>query len=369
MVPSFQSPEDLAIEQIKNHTAYIPGDQPTDFNKFTKLNTNENPYPASPLVERAVATQIANLRRYPNPQSEELRAAIGKLHGIDSSQVIIGNGSDELLTLCVRCFSNSDNPVGITTPSYSLYENLASLQGSPLIEVPFSDDFTLDCEAIGKCEANLFFLTSPNAPSGVGFCNETLSKAIKGFGGLMVIDEAYADFAEENAISLLEEFDRLIITRTLSKSYGLAGLRVGYALGSPKVIATMDKAREVYNVDRLAQAAALAAIQDQDYFERRRQQVVETRDQIASWLAVKGWQTYPSQANFVFTEPKTKEGLTGSEVSKSVFSYLFDHKVLTRYFSNHPLTSSRLRISIGTDNEMALVIKLLQAWLKKEKAK
>ncbi|MBO94367.1 MAG: histidinol-phosphate transaminase [Opitutales bacterium] len=366
---SGQSPADLALAHLREHITYVPGKQPDDWDDFVKLNTNENPYPPSPLVEEAVRAEISNLRLYPNPPSQLLREKIADLHGLSPSQVIVGNGSDELLTLCVRCFANAEKPIGITTPSYSLYRNLASLQGAPVIDVPFEADFSLDPQRIGFCKANLFFLTTPNAPSGVGYSNGALVKTLNLFPGILVADEAYADFAPKNAVSLLADYPRLLIVRTLSKSYGLAGLRVGYALGSPDVIALLDKAREIYNVDRLAQAAALAAIRDQDHFRSTKEKILATRDNFTKWLRDKKWNTYDSQTNFVFTEPRTSTGRTGSEVAQEAFDFLVERKVLTRRFAKHPLTSSRLRISIGTEIEMGIVAKAIEEWLRKELGK
>ena len=366
---SGQTPVDLALERLRNHKAYVPGEQPSDLDGLVKLNTNENPYPPSPMVEDANRSQVSKLRLYPNPSSQELREELGRLHGVAPEQVILGNGSDELLTMCIRCFTDNDNPVGITTPSYSLYQNLASLQGAQVIEVPFEADFTLDPERIGSCGANLFFLTTPNAPSGVGFSNECLTSVLELFPRIFVADEAYVDFASENAISLLDEHKRLIIIRTLSKSYGLAGLRVGYALGSPAAIALLDKAREVYNLDRLAQAAALAALRDQDYFHTTREKIIATREAFAVWLRDKKWDTYDSQGNFLFTEPRTSSGRTGSAIAEDAFAFLAKRKILTRRFAKHSLTSSRLRISIGTEIEMEVVAQAIQEWLLNEQAK
>ena len=359
----------FALEHLRRHKAYVPGEQPSKGKGFIKLNTNENPYPASPKIENAVRSEIAALRLYPNPSSQELREQIATLHGIDCAQVIIGNGSDELLTLCVRCFADARRPVGITTPSYSLYQNLASLQDAPVIEVPFDANFSLDPERIGNCGANLFFLTTPNAPSGVGFSNDSLSQAFALFPGIFVADEAYADFAHQNAIPLLDQYPRLIICRTLSKSYGLAGLRVGYALASPETISLLDKAREVYNVDRLAQAAAIAALRDQEYFHTTLSKIISARETFGHWLRSKDWDTYESQGNFLFTEPRTSSGRTGPLIAKDAFFFLTEQKILTRLFEKHSLTSSRLRISIGTQTEMNAVAKAIEEWMRNEQVK
>ena len=180
----------------------------------------------------------------------------------------------------------------------------------------------------------------------------------------MVVDEAYADFAEENAVSLLFEFPRLLVVRTLSKSYGLAGLRVGFAMGSPEVVGILDKVREVYNVDRLAQAAAIAAIKDQDYFQEVIGRVLATRTHLTEVFAGLKWKVYESSANFVFTEPRLPTGESGPEIAEDLFEYLYARNILVRRFPNHPLTSSFLRISIGDDDQMTTLNKTIEEWLK-----
>ena len=356
------SPFTHALPYIQAHSSYVPGEQPLCRQKVIKLNTNENPYPPSPNVVAAINDEISKLRLYPNPTSFPLREAIAELHDLEPNQVLVGNGSDDILNLCARCFADHDHPIGITVPSYSLYSVLASLQHAPLVEVPFEEGFALDISSFVSCGANLFYFTTPNAPSGMVFSNDFLGAFHDGFPGILVADEAYADFAPHNAVGLLADCPRMIITRTLSKSYGLAGIRVGYALGNPELIEVLNKAREVYNVDRLAQAAAIASIQDQIYFRETTGKIKSTRNVILDYLRSLKWETFESGGNFLFTEPKTINGEFGLEVAESLFEHLKQNGILVRHFPNHPLTSSFLRISIGVEDEMIMLKETLSKW-------
>ncbi len=350
------------LPHIQVHSGYVPGEQPLGNQEVIKLNTNENPYPPSPHVVDAINDEISKLRLYPNATSLQLREVIADLHDLEPNQVLVGNGSDDVLNLCARCFADHDHPVGITSPSYSLYSVIASLQHAPLVEIPFEDEFRLELSDLFASEANLFFLTTPNAPSGTVFANDFLSAFHDGFPGIVVADEAYADFAPHNAVGLLAACPRLIITRTLSKSYGLAGLRVGYALGNPRLIEVLNKAREVYNVDRLAQAAAIASILDQSYFRETIGKIKATREKTLDDLRCRKWKTYKSASNFLLTEPRTMSGEVGIEVAENLFFHLKQNNILVRHFPNHPLTSSFLRISIGREDEMIMLKETLNKW-------
>ncbi len=347
--------------------AYTPGEQPQGPG-WVKLNTNENPYPPSPRVRRAFKKEIgadgARLRLYPNPTSLALRTALGKMHGVPADWVLAGNGSDDVLNLLMRVFAGPRRAAGMTAPSYSLYPVLAALQGAKLIEVPFGKDFALDAGRIAKCGANIFFLTSPNAPSGVGFATRDIAKLAKKFPGILVVDEAYAPFAKENAAGLVKKFPRVVVTRSFSKAYSLAGLRAGYALAQPEIIALLDRARDSYNLDRLAQTAAVAAIEDVKYYDRAMARVVKTRERFLKKVRGLGWFAHPSQTNFVLVEPANARGETGPAVAAALFEYLKKRKILVRYFGKHPLTSAALRVSIGTDSEMAALAAALDSWLK-----
>jgi histidinol-phosphate aminotransferase len=334
-----------------------------------KLNTNECPYPPSPRVAEALRREIgddgASLRLYPNPQSTTLRAAVAKLHGLREDNVVIGNGSDDILNLLVRAFCTHEAAVGFTFPSYSLYPVLVEIQDGRSTIIEFDRAMRLPLEKIAASLARAFFLTSPNAPTGVAFTNAEIEQILQSFQGLLVVDEAYAPFAKENAVSLLTRYPRLVVVRTLSKAYALAGIRVGYALADPAIIDLLDRVRDSYNVNRLSQAAALAAIGDQPYYEGVIAKVRDTRDRaMAELVRRRGWFTYPSEANFIFTEPKNAAGGTGLAVAQSAYRFLTSRKVLVRHFPSHALTAPFLRISVGTDDEMLVLSESLDAWLK-----
>ena len=359
-------PSSLALPHVAALHAYTPGLQPTDPG-WVKLNTNESPYPPSPRVADAIRREVggdgATLRLYPNPRSAPLRAAVARLHGLADDNVCIGNGSDDILTMLVRAFCGGAAPLGYTLPSYSLYPVLVAIQNGRAEAVELDRSMRLPVERIRASPARAFVLTSPNAPTGVGFANADLEQALEGYRGLFVVDEAYAAFAREHAVPLLARYPRLVVVRTLSKAYALAGIRVGYALADASVIDVLDRVRDSYNVSRLSQAAAIAAIEDHAYFESLVARVVATRDAFLAELTERRrWFTYASQANFVFTEPVSSRGERGPDVARSAYEYLYANKVLVRYFPNHPLTASFLRISIGTDAEMAVLRERLDAW-------
>tara|TARA_B100001248_G_scaffold6889_1_gene4743 strand:- start:3640 stop:4755 length:1116 start_codon:yes stop_codon:yes gene_type:complete len=356
-------PQNFLSDPLRQHKPYIPGEQPSSAERIIKLNTNENPYPPSPSAGDKAAEEIKKLNLYPNPRSNQLRKVISSLHQISMEQVIVGNGSDDLLNLCVRGFADSNRSVGMLDPSYSLYEVLASIQGAQLTRIPFaSDDFELPLKKVTNCSANLFFLTSPHAPSGRAYQLELLDSVAANFNGILVIDEAYADFAQENAIPLLAKYPNVIITRTLSKSYSLAGLRVGYAMGNPSVIQVLDRAREVYNLDRIAQAIAQAALEDQKYFKETKQKIIESRIWISDIFAEWGWRMIPSATNFIFCKPLDHSGTGGAQIANSLYSFLSTRGILVRYFPQNKLTESYIRISIGMPEEMSMLVSKIKEW-------
>ncbi len=353
---------DLVQPHIRKLEAYTPGHQPSG-EEWIKLNTNENPYPPSPKVTEAIQELAGStLRLYPDPTSSRLREAVAALHSLDSNQVIIGNGSDDILNLLIRAFGGVGGAVGLSFPSYSLYPVLVGIENGKTEVIEFQREMALPIEQIKNCSSGLFLLTSPNAPTGVGFGNEKIEKILKIHSGLLVVDEAYVDFAHESAIDLLRRYPRLVITRTFSKSYSLAGIRVGYALASPETIGFLDRVRDSYNVSRLSQTAALAAIEDQTYFQSTVGKIKETRNKYQVKFQEKDWFVYPSQTNFFFLEPKNVKGEANEEVAKSLFDYLYSHKILVRHFGSHVLTSSFLRITVGTESEMQILNEVLNSW-------
>jgi histidinol-phosphate aminotransferase len=361
------SPSSFALPHVAKLHAYTPGLQPAELG-WVKLNTNECPYPPSPKVAEALRAEIGaageSLRLYPNPTSAALRRAVAEHHGLRVENVCVGNGSDDILNLLVRAFCTQTVPLGFTMPSYSLYPVLVEIQDGRSEVIEFDRSMKLPLARIAASKARTFFLTSPNAPTGVGFSRAEIEEALKVFKGLLVVDEAYAFFAAEDAVPLLAHYPNLVVVRTLSKAYALAGIRIGYALAHAGVIDVLDRVRDSYNASRLSQVAAIAAIGDQAYYDGVVAKIKTTRDRYVKTWSAQGWFTYPSQANFIFTEPSNAKGEVGPAVAKSAYDYLYANKVLVRYFASHALTASFLRISVGTDDEMLVLNQSLEAWRK-----
>lgn len=356
-----KTPTELARPHVPALHPYVPGTQPTG-GDWIKLNTNELPYPPSPRVAEAVAAECQRLALYPNPTSAPLRAAIARHHGLTTDQVIVGNGSDDILNLLVRTFVGTSSALGQSYPSYSLYPVLAAIDNGEVVSVPFDDSMALPVEALAQLQASILFLTAPNAPTGVAFSLEELRALLTAFNGVVVVDEAYVDFAEETAVDLLAEFSHLVITRTFSKSYGLAGLRVGYGLASGEIIGLLDRVRDSYNVNRLSQAGALAALADQDHLRITVAKVKATRARFSQALAERGWFVYPSQTNFVFTRPSKGNQVPSPALAEDLFAFLKERHILVRYFGSCPLTANGLRISVGTDFQMDALLEALDLW-------
>jgi histidinol-phosphate aminotransferase len=362
------TPTELAIPHVAAMHAYTPGLQPTQ-SGWIKLNTNECPYPPSPRAAASILAELAGegekLRLYPNPKASPLRQLVARLHGhgLSEPNVLIGNGSDDVLNLLMRVFGGPCAPTTFTVPSYSLYPVLIAIQDGCAVPVPFDRAMKLPVSALAATSARACFLTSPNAPTGVGFSNAEISELLSRFSGILVLDETYAPFARENAVSLLAANPRLIITRSLSKAQGLAGLRVGYCLAHPEVIDLLDRVRDSYNVNRLSQVAAAAALSDGDYYDAIIGKVIRTRDYWFGEYSQRGWFTYDSQANFLFTEPKNARGDTGSGVAGNLYDFFLTRRILVRTFHNNPFTESFLRISVGTDEEMLQVNEAIDSWL------
>ncbi len=350
-----------ALPHIQQLHPYIPGEQPKA-GGWVKLNTNENPYPASPSVAAAIQSQLDQLQLYPEPTSYDLRVAIAKRHRLQAQNVIIGNGSDNILDMIVRCFGGAPG-VAYTLPSYSLYPVVAAMSGQRVEEVNFERSLQLDIASIAATGAKIFFLTNPNAPTGVAFGLEQIEQVLQAIDGLLVVDEAYVDFGGKTSIPLLQSYDNLIVVRTFSKSYSLAGMRVGFALASESVISLLDRVRDAYNVDRIAQAVAIAALEDDAYFAEHCQKIITTRESVREVLSEKGWYTYRSAANFLFTEPRNTVGDTGPNVAASLFEFLKKKRILVRYFPGHPLTCAFVRVSVGKEEEMQKFLTAVDEWL------
>jgi histidinol-phosphate aminotransferase len=332
---------------IATMAGYVPGYQPPDIASWIKLNTNENPYPPSPDVVRAVQAELgidgALLRTYPSASSQELREIAGELYGFEPSWVIMANGSDEVLNNLIRAFAGEGEEIAYVHPSYSYYATLAEIQGAKIRKFGLTDDFRIT--GFPECyNGKLFFLTTPNSPLGFSFSIDYIEELAVRCSGMLVVDEAYVDFSDANALDLVKKYENVVVTRTLSKSYSLAGMRLGLAIARPEIIAALDKIRDHYNLDRLAQVACCAALKDQVYFGECCRRIRETREWFTGELQKSGYQVIPSQGNFVFATPPDRNG-------KRVYDGLYDRKILVRYLSD-PLLTHGLRISMGTREEM-----------------
>jgi histidinol-phosphate aminotransferase len=314
-----------------------------------KLNTNENPYPPSPRVLDAIhAAAESSARLYPSPEATPLRERAAALYGLTPSQVLCGNGSDEILAMLMRTFVGEGETVAWFQPSYSLYPVLAEIGRARTTTVSLprvSRSSEMADIPVPSPKAKMFLLTTPNSPYGVAFPTAWVEKLLERFKGIVVADEAYVDFAAESALPLLAANPRLVIARTLSKAYSLAGMRAGLAFAHEGLIREMMKVKDSYNVSRLSQIAACAALEDQECFRSTRDRIVATRERFSTTLVSRGYTVLPSQANFVFAVPP--RGLAAGTVYEGLLSRGF----LVRHWKTG-VVSDGLRISIGTDAEM-----------------
>jgi histidinol-phosphate aminotransferase len=332
-------PSVLALE------AYAPGEQP-QVDGLIKLNTNENPYPPSPAVAQALRDFPADtLRLYPDPVCSALRARLAAQAGVKVENVFVGNGSDEVLRLVMRAFTRPGGAAAAFEPSYSLYPVLAAAEEVGFRTVPLPDDFGWT-EPPADLDAQLFFLANPNAPTGVFYPLEAIESFCRRFPGVVLVDEAYVDFSGgRNALELAQKLPNVLVARTMSKSFSLAGLRIGWAVGSAELIGALYKLKDSYNVDRLAQAVALAALGDLPWMEANARKIVATRERTAAELRKRGFRIVPSAANFLFASPPP------GQAAAALFARLRQAQILVRYFPA-ARTADYLRVSVGTDAEM-----------------
>ena len=340
-------------EHIVRLKAYVPGLQPREDERVIKLNTNENPYPPSPWVEEAILEEGAEaLRLYPNPTSRRLRETAASLYGLAPTQVLCGNGSDEILGILLRTFTIRGDAIGYYEPSYSYYKTLGEIHALDLLPTPLGEN-PIEPPLPAERDLRLFFLTNPNSPMGFSLKPDFVARLASHVQGILVVDEAYADFAGWDCLSLIRDVPNLLVTRTLSKSYSLAGLRVGFAFGAQRWIEQMDKVRDHYNLNRIAQAAACVALRDQPHFQDNRTRLLKTRERFRQALEEMGIESYPSEANFVFAR------LASAEIAARIFDTLTERGIYVRYFPQNGLDRG-LRISIGTDEEMDRLLEELR---------
>lgn len=337
-------------KQVRSLKAYVPGEQPA-WAGIVKLNTNENPYPPSARVIRALGSLDASaLRLYPDPVWKPLRKRIAEIHGCGEAQVFVGNGSDEILALCTRAFVESDGTVGYFNPSYSLYPVLAAIQGARTKPVELGGDFEWRMGKGYRC--SLFFLTNPNAPTGMLYPKSVVRAFCAAQRGVVVIDEAYVDFSREDCMDLALRMKNVLAVRTLSKSFSLAGLRVGYAVGAADLIEALMKVKDSYNVGRFAQELALAALNDLPAMRRNVRRIRGTRDRLARALAAMGHRVYPSETNFLWVRP-------GGIRAKELFDRLREERIVIRYFPGRR-TGACVRITVGTDPQADRLIEAVK---------
>jgi histidinol-phosphate aminotransferase len=371
-------PQRLLRPLVRELQPYVPGDQPR-IKGLIKLNTNENPYPPSPKVLAATRAAVdGRLRLYPNPTAQPLREKLARLHRCRPENIIVGNGSDELLAMAVRAFvepkvgqasrlSRADETpallskslVQFFTPSYSLYPVLADIHGAATNAVPLGADFAIPSLASLRrarqwnFRAALTFITTPNAPSGRGYSTAQLDELCRAQEGVVVLDEAYVDFARENALALALKLPHVMVARTFSKGYSLCFQRVGYFVGHPDLIAALQKIRDSYNVNGLGQIAALATLDDLPRCQANFRKIIATRERLSRELEALGFRVFPSQTNFILVRPPKFPARTWLQK-------LRDRKILVRWFSD-PSIRDYLRITIGAPKEAAALVKAAKA--------
>jgi histidinol-phosphate aminotransferase len=338
---------------IARMAGYVPGEQPQG-GGFIKLNTNENPYPPSPRVKTALVETVSDrLRLYPDPMATEFRRTAALLHGVEPDMVLAGNGSDDLLTIITRAFVGPGDLAGFPSPSYLLYSTLIALQDGRAAVVPYTRDWTLEKNALAVPGLKLFFLANPDSPSGTALEREQIAELAGALECPLVVDEAYADFADPryHAMPLLEDHPNLIVTRSFSKGYSLAGIRLGYLVARAETVAHLIKVKDSYNCDMLSQVAGIAGLRHQGYLAETRAKILATRSRLTGALRSMGYTVPDSQSNFVWA--------TGGPPARETFQRLKDHKILVRLMS-YPGYPEGLRISVGTDAEIDRFLEMLR---------
>lgn len=339
---------------LRDVEGYVPGEQPR-MPGIIKLNTNENPYPPSPRVIEALrGLSTEALRKYPDPLSIDFRAECAKRYGYPGPEwVIAGNGMDELLALAVRAFVDPGDTILTTYPTYTLYETLARLHGARPVLVDLDDDFQLT-EAFFNTPARLCILPRPNAPTGVSPPREAVERLCTTFNGIVVIDEAYVDFSDDNCMDSAMRFENAIVMRTFSKSFSLAGMRIATGVAQPRIIDEFLKVKDSYNLNAFSQAAGLAAMQDYGHMLANVAKIRATRDRLTTALRGLGFRVPASQSNFVLAQ------WNGRPAADEIFKALRERAIIVRYFPARRLENA-LRITVGTDEETDALLAALLA--------
>jgi len=337
---------------------YVPGEQPRPGEQLTKLNTNENPYPPSPFVRRAIVKAATSaLRLYPAPNADDFTLAASRAYAVPQKMILAGNGSDELLAMLFRAVLDRGDKVACAQPTYSLYDTLAQIQDAHVIKIPLGPSFKPPLQALTRERAKLTIVCSPNSPCGTPAPRAALDVMARALGErLLVIDEAYADFAEAHALDLARRHKNVIVLRTLSKSFSLAGMRLGLGFAHPHLLGQLLKVKDSYNLNRLAIAAGAAALSDLPWMRRNVERVKRTRTLTEARLRRMGFEVPPSQANFVMAR-MANQNLAALAAS------LRRRGILVRHFPRSVFNDA-LRISIGTPAEMRKLFDALEPLIK-----
>ena len=344
-------PKGVVRKALQGFQPYVPGEQPPDGEGWVKLNTNESPVPPSPRVIEAIRAAAGDdLRLYPSPTAAPAREAIARKFGLEPSQVIAGNGGDELIELCFRAFAGPGDSVAFPTPTYPLFEPLCRLHDAAPSRHR-TEQFDELPPSLGPDPAPLKFIVNPNSPTGALFDAEEVEAAVVASSGVVAIDEAYVDFAPHSAIDMLGRYENVLLLRTFSKSYGLAGMRIGFALGSPDLVEALDAVKDSYNLDRLAIVAAAVAIADESHHGKVVAEVVRNRGDLTARLEHLGFEVVPSAANFVFVRPP--------KPAAQVVAALRERKILVRHYDREPI-AGWIRITIGTRDQHESLLSALK---------
>lgn len=340
---------------VKRTEPYVPGEQVEQLD-IVKLNTNENPYPPSPKVKDAISVEMErSLQLYPSPTADELRQTIGNIYGLTADEVFVGNGSDEVLAFSFMAFFEPGKVIRFPSVSYSFYPVYSKLFAITYEEVALNDDFTLRVGEYFQSEGGVI-LPNPNAPTSLYAKLDSIELIVKNNPDqVVIIDEAYIDFASESAVKLIQKYDNLLVIQTTSKSRSLAGLRVGYAMGNRSLIEALVRIKDSFNsytLDRLALAGAKAAFEDEVYFKESTGKIIATREKTMGILKGLGFNVLPSQANFVFVTHATV-------AAETLYLQLKEEGILVRHF-NKPFIENYLRITIGTEEQMARLVEKLK---------
>jgi histidinol-phosphate aminotransferase len=323
---------------LEGFEPYVPGLQPGDDEVWTKLNTNESPFPPAAEVAAAIAEQVDRLPLYPDPLQTEFRLALSQTYDVAPGQFVGGNGGDEILAMAVRAFAARGGRAAYLEPAYTLVPKLLMINEVEGEEHAFAEGYRLPRSFVDS-DAALKFVVNPNSPTGTLLPLEDIAELCSRSSGVVILDEAYVDFAPRSALEILDRHPNLLLVRSMSKSYGLAGLRVGFAIGSADLVTDLWAVKDICNLGRLPLAAATAALKDRDHWRSTVERVVENRERLAKELRVRGWDVLPSGANFIFATPPRP--------AFDVYQELTEKHVLVRHFPR-PSVAHGLRISIGS---------------------